>query len=271
MGTAFRHIPVPKFSANHLALAEVCAIDLWNGFDYQTGKECDLSDEDLLVMFATPTFAMYQSTTTRQTLTELDMRELIRVAQLKALFRSKQATDFQGAISAYRSTALTVYSGWKSKRLKLANSYDYATQAILDWSIKFVNNPNVSLNGNHRVPLSCRILFFAMPDMMIFNFSNGLAKKMRFQSRPQAALPVFNKYLFQGLQLNFALMNKLEMPKPTVLSEDIWIEAKNGDWWQRRVLDLALLLHFGLVSATPQLQTKGRQLAARWATMRSKP
>lgn len=92
MAKAFSHIPVPIFSANQLALAEVCAIDLWNGFDYQTGKECDVSDEDLLVMFATPTFAMYRSTRTRQTLTELDMRELIRITQLKALFRSAQPT-----------------------------------------------------------------------------------------------------------------------------------------------------------------------------------
>jgi hypothetical protein len=95
--------------------------------------------------------------------------------------------------------------------------------------------------------------------------------KMRFQSRPQAAIPIFNKYLCDGLQLNNVLLKKLEMPKTTVLAEDIWTEAKKGDWWQRRVLDLALLLHFGLVSATPQLQTKGKQLAARWATKKSKP
>lgn len=271
MPRAFSHIPVPKFSANELALAEVCAIDLWNGFDYQTGKECDVSDEDLLVMFATPTFAMYKSTRTRQTLTELDMRELIRVAQLKALFRSTQTTDFQGAISAYRATALAVYSGWKKKRLKLANNYDYATQAILDWSVKFVNNTSASLNGNHRVPLACRILFFAMPDMMVFNFSNGLAKKMRFQSRPQAAIPIFNKYLCDGLNVNQVLLKNLKMPEPTSLAKDIWTEANKGGWWQRRVLDLALLLHFGLVSATPQLQTRGRQLAARWATAKAKP
>jgi hypothetical protein len=269
MPKAFSHIPVPKFSANHLALAEVCAVDLWNGFDYQTGKVCDVSDEDLLVMFATPTFAMYRSTRTRQTLTEIDMRELIRVAQLKALFRSAQVTDFQGAISAYRATALAVYSGWKKKKLKLANDYDYATEAILDWSVKFVNNTSVSLNGNHRVPLACRILFFAMPDMVVFNFSNGLAKKMRFQSRPQAAIPIFNKYLSDGLQLNKALLTKLEMTQRTKLAEDIWLDANKGGWWQRRVLDLALLLHFGLVSATPQLQTKGRQLAARWASSKA--
>jgi hypothetical protein len=271
MPNALSHLPVPKFTANQLALAEVCAIELWNGFDYQTGKECDISDEDLLVMFAVPTFAMYRSTRTRQIITELDMRELIRAAQLKALFRSTQATDFQGAIAAYRATALSVYSGWRKKKLKLANVYDYATQAILAWSVKFVNNSKVSLNGNHRVPLACRILFFAMPDMMVFNFSNGLAKKMRFQTRPQAAIPVFNKYLYEGLQVNKALLKNLGMPKPTTLPEDIWIKANNGDWWQRRVLDLALLLHFGLVSATPQLQTKGRQLAARWPTIKAKP
>ena len=151
MPKAFGHVPVPKFSASHLALAEVCATELWNGLDYQTGKELDVSDEDLLVMFATPSFAMYNSTSTNQAISELDIRELIRVAQLKALFRSEQPTDFQGAIAAYRATALAIYSGWKKNTLKLANPYDYATQAILDWSVKFVNNLSVSPNGNHRV------------------------------------------------------------------------------------------------------------------------
>lgn len=272
MPKAFAHVPVPKFSASEIALAEVCAAELWNGLDFQTGKELNVSDEDLLVMFATPTFAMYNSTTTKQTFSEPDIRELIRVAQLKALFRSEQPTDFQGAIASYRTTALAIYSGWKKSTLKLANPYDYATQATLDWSVKFVNNTGVSPNGNHRVPLACRILFFSMPDMMVFNFSNGLAiKKMRLQSRPQAAIPYFNKYLCEGLQLNNALLKNLDMPKPTTLSEDIWLAANKGDWWQRRVLDLALLLHFGLVTATPQLQTKGRQLAARWAAKKATP
>jgi len=271
MPNAFAHIPVPTCSANHLALAEVCALDLWNGFDYQTGKKCDVSDEDLLIMFATPTFAMYKSKRSKQAFTELEIRGLIRLANLKGLFRSTQPTDFQGAIAAYRTTALSAYTGWKKKTIPLANPYDYATRATLDWSVKFVNNPNVSLNGNHRIPLSCRILFFAMPDMMVFNFSRGLATKMQLHTRPQAAIPYFNKLLFDGLTLNEALLDNLNMPKPTKLNEDIWLSAKKGDWWQRRVLDLALLLHFGIMSATPQLQTKGNQLAASWATRKNTP
>jgi len=271
VGKAFTHITVPKFSPNQLALAEVCAIDLWNGIDYQTGKESDVSDEDLLVMFASPTFAMSKSTRTRQTITELDMRTLIRVAKLKALFRSAQETDFQGAITAYGTTALATYTEYKKKSLRLPNQYDYATQATLDWSVKFVKNTSVSLNGNHRVPLACRILFFSMPDLMVFNFSNGLAKKMCLQTRPQVAILYFNQYLYDGLQLNQSLLKNLKMPKPTVLANDIWRSANNGDWWKRRVLDLALLLHFNLVSATPQLQTRGRQLAARWSARKVKP
>jgi hypothetical protein len=271
MAKALTHITVPKFSASQLALAEVCATDLWNGTDYQTGKELAVSDEDLLVMFASPTFAMSKSNTTRQNITELDIRTLIRVAKLKALFRSAQETDFQGAINAYRTTALATYIGYKKKSLQLPNQFDYATQATLDWSVKFVNNTSVSLNGNHRVPLSCRILFFAMPDLMVFNFSNGLAKKMCLQTRPQAAILYFNKYMYNGLQLNQALLANLDMPKPSILSNDIWQAANYGDWWKRRVLDLALLLHFNLVSATPQLQTKARQLAARWSANKIKP
>lgn len=266
MPKAFTHITVPKFSASHLALAEVCAIELWNGYNYETGKELEKSDEDLLVMFATPTFAMQKSATTQQTIKELDIRELIRIAKLKALFRSAQPTDFTGAIAAYKTTALVTYNGLKNKTLNLANDYDYATEATLKWSVKFVNNiTSVSVNGNHRVPLACRILFFAMPDMMVFNFSNGLAKKMCLQSRPQAAISHFNKYLYDGLKLNKTLLQNLVMPKPTTLAEEIWLAANRGGWWQRRVLDLALLLHFNVVTAAPQLKTKAQQLAVSWA------
>jgi len=272
MAIAFVPIPVPKFSPNHLALAEVCATEIWNGYDYQSGKASDISDEDLLLMFSVPTFIQYKNAKTTRSFTELEPRELIRAARLKALFRSNQPTDFQSAIASYRTTAFAIYKQMKQGKPVLAHPYDYATQAILSWSVKFVSNPNVSLNGNHRVPLACRILFFAMPDMMVFNYSNGLSKAMRFQKRPQAAIPNFNKYLYEGLILNFSLIKELKMPEPKSLPEEVWLAANQGGWWHRRVLDLALLLHFNLVTATPQLQTKGRQLAAQWAaTKKAKP
>jgi len=105
--------------------------------------------------------------------------------------------------------------------LTLPMPYDYATQATLRWSVKFVNNPNVSPNRNHRVPLASRILFFAMLDMMVFNFSNCLSKAMCFQARPQSAIVGFNRCLYEGLELNKLHLDNVQIPMPIALSEQI--------------------------------------------------
>lgn len=262
MAKAFQPIPVPKFTLTQLVLADLCAREIWNGISYETGKELEASDEELLYFFASPVFSLYNNPKSRQLFTELDIRLLIRSARLKALFQTSNGTDFKQGISTFKSTAFQTYKGWKNGTLTLS-AEGYATKATLDWSYKFVKNLNTTAaTGNHRVPLANRILFFALPDMLIFNFSNGLAKKMQLQSRPQAALPYFNKLLNDGLTLNSQLLSKFDMPAPTVLSEEIWAAANNGDWWKRRVLDLALLLYFGATSTTPSLQSQARQLAA---------
>mgnify|MGYP000008003896 CR=1 FL=1 len=262
MPKAFQPIPVPKFTLSQLALADLCAREIWNGTSYESGKELEASDEELMHFFASPVFALYKNPNSRRRFTELDIRLLIRSARLKALFQTSNGTDFKQGISAFKATAFQTYKGWKDGTLQLT-AEGYATKATLDWSFKFVKNLNTTAaTGNHRVPLANRILFFALPDMLVFNFSNGLTKKMQLQSRPQAALPYFNKLLNEGLIRNDALLSKFDMPQPTVLSETIWTAANNGGWWKRRVLDLALLLHFGATSATPSLQTQARQLAA---------
>jgi hypothetical protein len=120
------------------------------------------------------------------------------------------------------------------------------------------------------VPLASRVLFLAMPDMMVFNFSNGLAKKMRFQSRPQAAIGNYNKIMSEGLVRNKQLLNKLHMPAPTVLNTEIWLAAKKAKWWQRRVMDLALLLNYRLVTAKRELKIEGANLATKLRTAQQK-
>lgn len=262
MPVAKIRIPVPKFRPSEVALAELCATELWNGRSYENGNELEVSDEELLVTFASATHTMVKNGSRTPTFTELDIRLLIRVAKLKALFRSAQPTDFQGGISAYKNKVIPYYLNWKNKKASRPD-YEYATKATLMWSEEFVNNTtSVSVNGNHRIPLTCRILFFSCPDMPVFNYSNGLGKVMKYQSRPQDAISHFNEHMYKGLQTNKRLFSKLDMPAPILLGEGIWLEAKKADWWQRRVLDLALLLRFSVTSATPQLHTKARQVVA---------
>ena len=49
------------------------------------------------------------------------------------------------------------------------------------------------------------------------------------------------------------------MPQPTVMSLTLWKRAEKNGWWKRRVLDLALLLHFGRISARIELKREARR------------
>jgi hypothetical protein len=265
MATGFTPLPVPKFSASQIALAHVCAESLWSGYEYQTGKLMRYSEEEYMQLFASRTIQIANASTTRLKLSISVIKDLMIDAGLKALYRSTLETDFNLAVNTYQARAVKHYSDWKNKTSPIFLPYAYATQAELNWGAGFVNNPSgVTRNGNYRVPLASRVLFFSMPDMMVFNFSNSLAKKMQFQSRPQAAVGGYNRIMSEGLERNKLLLNKLTMPMPTLLSKDIWKAAKKANWWHRRVMDLALLMHHGLVMATPDLQTKGKALAAKW-------
>ena len=56
MAKALKHKNVPKFSKYKLKIAELCAIEAWNGIDYQTGKKMVIGDEELLKKFSASFF-----------------------------------------------------------------------------------------------------------------------------------------------------------------------------------------------------------------------
>ena len=256
---------VPKFTAFELALAEQCVIDLWNGINYVDGEGMEVSDEKFLIEFARPFYNLVKNSNTQNLITEYSIRRLIRVANLKALFRSSNPTDFQAGIRCIAKDIVPLYKGMTSNSLNLTPT-GYGTHAVLELGSRFVTPIKApTRNGNYRVALASRVLFFAIPDMLLFNFSNELAEAMLFQKRPQAAIPYFMEILHTGLILNNGL-HSMKLPPPNIMSSVLYNKIQKTDWWQRRVLDLALLLHFRVVSARPQLYTKARQLVARKKT-----
>ena len=115
---------------------------------------------------------------------------------------------------------------------------------------------NVQTNAGYRVPLATRILFFALPTHPLANFSNGLAKSLNLQSRPEAAIHPFYQIFKDCLIINSKKLYKYEMPQSLgVLDEDIYMAVKSSDWWHRRVIDIALLLHFNVTKAVTPLPT----------------
>lgn len=249
MATVLTFKKVPNFTINEIRLAYLCALHLWNGREFDTGKFAECSDEELLIEFSTRFHATRANPRTTYQINVVLIRQLIRVARLKALYRATSKINFPKGIRTIRNSSVKIYDNWLAKPSSLTPT-GHATKAILGLGLGFVTQPR-GLNApkNYRVPLASRVLFFAAPEMMIFNFSNGLSDAMNFQSRPQAAIPHFNIELYEGLQRNDALLSRCTMPPPKLLSPESWNRINNSDWWKRRVLDIALLLHFKVAYA----------------------
>lgn len=249
MATVLAFNKVPTFTLYEIRLAHLCALHLWYGREFDTGKIAECSDEKLLIEFSSRFEATRANKKTAYQIPEYLIRQLIRVARLKALYRSTSKINFPKGIRTIRNSSVKTYDNWLANPASLTPT-GHATKAILDLGLGFVTQPRgVNAPKNYRVPLASRVLFFAAPEMMIFNFSNGLGKAMNFQSRPQAAIPHFNIELYDGLQRNDALLFRCTMPPPQLLSQESWNRANNGGWWKRRVLDIALLLHYKVAYA----------------------
>lgn len=249
---------VPLFTIDELRLAHLCALELWEGREFDTGKTAYLSDEELLHEFSLRFNAAKANPNTLVQIDEDLVRELIRVARLKALYRSSSKMNFANATNTIANDIVNSYNNWMANQAGLV-AHAQTTQSILDLAAGFVDQPpNINSPKYFRVALASRVLFFAVPEMLFFNFSNGLNKAMNFQSQPQAAISIFNRELFDGLQRNDVLLSRCPMPNQTILSSKTWNDAKSNGWWKRRVLDIALLLHFNVAFARHDLVLMAR-------------
>jgi hypothetical protein len=259
MAKAGLPLAVPKLSPYEVKLAELCALDLWDGIDYQTGEHIE-RDEVFLGNFSSPAASLYSGRRTTLNVSVQDLHNFVIVAGLKIQYQTSNGTDLAKGIKAFNTTVLPSYTTWK-KRTTTQSSVDLVTKAVLDWSPTFVKNPNTgSRVGNHRISIACRFLFYAYPDFPVFNFSDALSESLNLQKRPQAAIPYFNEILAQGMITNRVLLAKTVMPQPTSMSLVLWKRAEKNGWWKRRVLDLALLLHFRCMTARVELQREARRL-----------
>ena len=252
MAVAKSKKPVPKFSAKEIKLANACAVLIWNGVSYESGKEI-LSDRDLLIYFSHELAKNHLSSSHRLNLSRAMLHDLIIVSLLKPMYRKQNELsysnmenylrrDFQKFIKAINTS--------KNSEEKL----EHASQLVRETG-KAVVLPNVSAKAGYRIPFASRLLFFAAPQILIFNYANRLAeKKMNYQSRPHYAYKDYAFDLLGGLRKNWAELSKYSIPtkEPLKAEADIKIAYKTH-WWARRVLDIALLIRFGVFKPIPDV------------------
>ena len=239
-------IPVPLLSRRTIALAHCCALELWEGRSYKKPVDQAPSDEGLLVYFFPSTLNCQSNPGVSPLFQEWHIRELLRVAELKVVFRARGKIHWGDGVSSFSHVAMPHYVNHHQASQPILTPEAYGTNATLSWGERFVEIQNDMLTRN-RVALANRILFFAFADMMIFNFSVRLRESLALPADSVKALPEYNLLMRTGLLLNMPRLSQLSPPSPVILKTNIYNQIMSSGWWARRVLDLALLIHFGHV------------------------
>ena len=241
------HKSVPFFSKTELDIANDCAVLLWHGINFATGKKTT-SDEKLMSYFAEPVAGKLNAKPASISFDRNELHTLIITAGLKAMLRKKHELSYT-QFETYLSN--TIVSLVKDINSTLNETEKWGiTSAYAREGGKQLVDVNVKNNAGFRVPLSTRILFFATPTLPIANFSNGLAKALNLPLRPEYAVRPLYQIFHDGLKLNKSQLQTYNLPASNgVLDADVYLSVQNSDWWQRRVLDIAMLLKFNVTNA----------------------
>lgn len=232
-------IPVPKFKKVDIQTAERCALELWQGRNYVARKRQPISEEALLIAFAGPCIGLVNVATTGPCFSVPDCEILAKASRVGIY---KFPPDYQNGIQNFQQVMRPTHQKWLTAK---RNGYRLATTATFDFNRKIEPNaPNKSGQPYERFMIANRILFFALPDMPFFVYTKTLAGHLGFSSKPRTTLGLFNQTIANGLKRNKVQLSKLSLPPPKLMNKNLWTFISNTDWWQRRVLDIALINHF---------------------------
>jgi hypothetical protein len=240
---------IPKFNKADIETAHLCAKALWYGIDYSTGNP-HRSDADLLNIF----FGNFNEHAINKNIISPrvfrgDVKELIIAAKVYILFRGINGMNFtKGIATMYSDIFPRMHDATKNPQI--ANRLQTGQTCL--WKL----SKGIVVKKHHnRIALSSRILFYLTPNLMIFNYCRPISKYLGLSAIPQNNYISYYKTLEAGLKINQSQLGALRMP-PTRdgLTQKDWDIINKSDWWQRRVLDLAILIQTGKFKTHPNLR-----------------
>ncbi len=252
-----RSIPVQKFTKAELDQADLCARALWYGISFEKGKKV-ISDAWLLNAFATP-FYNISTTNAYSGVTDLDVHKLIVACKLNATFRDTNKQHYLAGLSVIASTIHPIYTNWLHKSGLSNEAYGALAVNKLSDALA-MRNPNSNKPSPHRTVIASRIMFFLVPTMPCFNMNNRIALRYGLKAHSHAYRDEYCSLMYDGLLANWNLLKTYSLPNCThELTYETWQIIDASDWWQRRVLDIAILIKNGLTSALVGLATVYKQ------------
>jgi len=236
---------VPIFTKAALDLADLCARELWRGKGYENNLS-QQSEEELLLRFSVPFLSdTLKIDGNKYPPISIDLINMfIITAGLSQMNITKKNRDTEAGITFLKKLI--------SKELKKSLNYvfetnfrELTTNLTIELSKTFHKLGDLNSNSAY-LPLASRLLFFAAPNLPVFNYSDKLAEALKIhKDDKELSLTQFNETLYDGLTDNWFYLKDYQMPffSKKDESNEIWLQARDNGWWQRRVLDLACIIN----------------------------
>ena len=231
-----------KLSNKKLTRACCRAIYLWEFGDDVVATSIKLGDKDLFNYFSNG-WTEYKDKQIQVNYSPDQIGKLIHNCQVRL---TQLSNPLLPEINKYLNdpTVLARYNNTFASKTRLRDRWNRARE----FNEELAGRLNQSVAAGKKIQgagdqkaLASRVLFFAMPELHVFNYSLPLIESLKaFRVYTGSDLADVDAVMYDLLQENLKELKKLPRPKfsgKNGLSKAI----KLGDWWERRVLDLALL------------------------------
>jgi len=227
------HKSIPAIQPSTYDLAHQCCLQLWVGVNYSNGRS-QVSDAEMLNTWT----GKYQNAVVKNIRPKFSQDDFNRFASATKVGRFLQVNNLFVAKlnSAFDQT--------------VRNLYSHSSVKSDEYSDKLGKDIASTTLGNGKVIVASRALFFALPDRRIFNMNGRLADALGIKRHRNDFSSVLTNEIDLVYQKDWTQLIKYQMPMRTSeIKLDIWKLACNNGWWQRKVLDIAILLEMKLTSA----------------------
>lgn len=249
---------VPYLTESAVHLAHLCALETWRGYSYSNGKQFTdviavrnkdtktnstklevLSDEYFMSRCTEQMFSVLKpnSYSNNAQINDSFIEAFRKVAGIKQTERRGPKPNYTQGVAYLKRGVAEDYKNYH--KLSIVDKPLGVLKAINNLSVAFTDQTEETIQSEH-VMLATRLLFFFMPDALIFNYSPGIAMKLKLKGDAEKHIDEYQIKLWEGLKLNWKTLCHYDMPLPKNVDEATYQLAKNSGWWQRRIYDLAL-------------------------------
>jgi len=229
-----------NLSKKDFDIADACARELWRGYNY-SDDYLTISDEIFMAWFGIPFIELQQIKASSLFIHAENVDKFITIINMRNN-KINKTLDLNKGLDELKTICERDYASWKKTQNKRKGGLQLATTSIKSVGYALFK-PKGRLKQGKFFVLASRILFFAAPDLPVFNISERVSTSFGIKSViTEKNLVKFNYHMNANLQHYWNLLINYRMPLPANrLDDEYWLVAKNGGWWQRRILDLAIM------------------------------